>query len=72
MTLIFNYYQAIACAQAHATLISPFVGRIFDWYVKNGDKKEFNRFDDPGVLVNLYILKYFKKIILFIYFFFSF
>lgn len=52
MTLLFNYHQAIACAQAHVTLISPFVGRIFDWYVKNGDKREFTRFDDPGVLVS--------------------
>ena len=32
MTLLFNYHQALACAQAGATLISPFVGRILDWY----------------------------------------
>lgn len=51
MTLLFNFHQAISCAQANATLISPFVGRIFDWYVKNTDKKEYNRHDDPGVLV---------------------
>lgn len=51
MTLMFNYYQAIACAQANVTLISPFVGRILDWYVKNTEKKQYNRTEDPGVMV---------------------
>lgn len=55
MTLLFNYHQAIACAQANVTLISPFVGRILDWYVKNTDKKEYNREDDPGVVVRLFL-----------------
>lgn len=48
MTLMFNFYQAIACAEAGATLISPFVGRIYDWYVKNTGQKEFKMLDDPG------------------------
>ena len=38
----------MACAEAGVTLISPFVGRIFDWYVKNTDQKEFQPKDDPG------------------------
>lgn len=61
MTLLFNYYQAIACAQAGATLISPFVGRIYDWYVKNTDKKQYTRIDDPGVMSVTKIFNYFKK-----------
>jgi len=40
--------QAVACAEAGVTLISPFVGRIFDWYVKNTDQKTFEPLDDPG------------------------
>ena len=40
--------QAVACAEAGVTLISPFVGRIFDWYVANTDKKEYDYLDDPG------------------------
>lgn len=46
-------FQAIACAQAGVTLISPFVGRIYDWYVQSTGKKDYNRNDDPGVLVEL-------------------
>ena len=38
----------MACAEAGVTLISPFVGRIFDWYVKNTGQKEFKPEDDPG------------------------
>ena len=38
----------MACAEAGVTLISPFVGRIFDWYVKNTDQKTFEPLDDPG------------------------
>ncbi|KAI6188668.1 Transaldolase [Aphelenchoides besseyi] len=49
MTLVFNYEQAIACAQANVTLISPFVGPIFDWHVQTTRKKKFARDDDPGV-----------------------
>ena len=40
--------QAVACAEAGVTLISPFVGRIFDWYVKNTDKKTYTPDEDPG------------------------
>lgn len=62
MTLVFNYYQAIACAQAQATLISPFVGRILDWYVKNiPSKLPYTKFTDPGVVNVIKIYKYFKK-----------
>jgi len=39
----------VACAEAGVTLISPFVGRILDWHVKNTDKKQFESHDDPGV-----------------------
>lgn len=51
MTLLFDFYQAVACAEAGVTLISPFVGRILDWHVNNTDKKSFDRHTDPGVLV---------------------
>lgn len=52
MTLLFSFYQAVACADAGVTLISPFVGRILDWNLKNKEKKTYNRNNDPGVLVN--------------------
>ncbi|XP_046571658.1 probable transaldolase isoform X1 [Haliotis rubra] len=61
MTLIFNFHQAVACGQAEVTLISPFVGRIFDWYVKNGDKKTFSMLEDPGVKSVTRIYNYYKK-----------
>jgi len=40
--------QAVACVEAGVTLISPFVGRIYDWYVKNTDQKTFEPTEDPG------------------------
>ncbi|GMT32262.1 hypothetical protein PFISCL1PPCAC_23559, partial [Pristionchus fissidentatus] len=61
MTLLFGYEQAIACAQAGVTLISPFVGRIMDWYVKHTDKKSYDRNDDPGVKSVTRIFAYYKK-----------
>uniref|UniRef100_A0AC35UGL5 Transaldolase n=1 Tax=Rhabditophanes sp. KR3021 TaxID=114890 RepID=A0AC35UGL5_9BILA len=61
MTLLFGQEQAIACAQANVTLVSPFVGRIFDWYVKNSDKKTFDRNTDPGVVSVKTIYNYYKK-----------
>ncbi|XP_076466274.1 transaldolase-like [Babylonia areolata] len=61
MTLIFNFYQAIACGDAGATLISPFVGRILDWFVKNTDQKTFEPLEDPGVVSVTNIYKYYKK-----------
>ncbi|XP_050390712.1 transaldolase isoform X2 [Patella vulgata] len=61
MTLIFNFYQAIACGDVKATLISPFVGRIFDWFVKNTDKKTYEPLEDPGVKSVTSIYNYYKK-----------
>ncbi|CAJ0601257.1 unnamed protein product [Cylicocyclus nassatus] len=61
MTLLFNFEQAVACAEAKVTLISPFVGRILDWYKKNTDKKTYTRKDDPGVESVTRIYNYYKK-----------
>lgn len=60
MTLLFNFEQAIACAEAGATLISPFVGRIFDWYVANTGQKTYEMKDDPGVVNVTKIYNYYK------------
>jgi len=59
MTLMFDFCQAVACAEAEATLISPFVGRIYDWF-KNHEKKDFTQNDDPGVLSVKKIYEYFR------------
>ena len=59
LTLLFGLHQAIACAEAKATLISPFVGRILDWHKKN-DGKDFTPAEDPGVLSVRRIYEYFK------------
>jgi len=59
MTLIFSIAQAVACADAKATLISPFVGRILDWYKKNMNK-EYAAHEDPGVLSVTEIYNYYK------------
>ncbi|ELV12609.1 Transaldolase [Tupaia chinensis] len=48
MTLLFSFAQAVACAEAGVTLISPFVGRILDWHVANTDKKSFEPLEDPA------------------------
>lgn len=61
MTLLFNFHQAVACAEAGVTLISPFVGRILDWYVANTDQKAFEYLDDPGVKSVTRIYNYYKK-----------
>lgn len=61
LTLLFSFGQAVACAEAGVTLISPFVGRILDWYVANGDKKQFTPTEDPGVLSVTQIYNYYKK-----------
>ncbi|XP_062581386.1 transaldolase-like [Saccostrea cucullata] len=61
MTLLFNFYQAVACAEAKVTLISPFVGRIFDWFVKNTDQKSYSMLEDPGVKSVTKIYNYYKK-----------
>jgi len=60
MTLIFAFAQAVACAEAGVTLISPFVGRIYDWYVKNTDEKKFSMLEDPGVKSVTRIYNYLK------------
>lgn len=61
MTLLFNFYQAIACAEAGVTLISPFVGRIYDYYVKATGQSTFERLEDPGVQSVTKIYNYYKK-----------
>ena len=61
LTLLFSLAQAIACAEAGVTLISPFVGRILDWHVANGDKKIFQPMEDPGVVSVTKIFNYYKK-----------
>lgn len=61
MTLMFNLAQAIGCAQAKATLISPFVGRILDWYKKHEGKESYPPAQDPGVLSVTEIYHYYKK-----------
>lgn len=61
MTLLFSLPQAIACAEAGATLISPFVGRILDWYKKHEGKEEYPPEKDPGVLSVTQIYHYLKK-----------
>lgn len=61
LTLMFGLHQAIACADAGATLISPFVGRILDWYKANTDKKEYAPHEDPGVQSVTEIFNYYKK-----------
>jgi transaldolase len=60
LTLLFGLHQAIACAEAGVTLISPFVGRILDWYKKNTGK-DYKGAEDPGVQSVTRIYNYFKK-----------
>jgi transaldolase len=60
MTLLFGLHQAIACAEAKVTLISPFVGRILDWY-KHDTGQDYAPDDDPGVHSVTTIYNYYKK-----------
>ena len=60
LTLLFSFAQAKACAEANVFLISPFVGRILDWYKANTDKKEYASHEDPGVVSVTEIYKYYK------------
>jgi transaldolase len=60
MTLLFSLDQAVACAQAGVQLISPFVGRIYDWYKKNTGQ-EYSAENDPGVLSVKQIYNYYRK-----------
>ena len=69
LTLLFHFAQAQACAEAGATLISPFVGRILDWYKANTDIKEYSASEDPGVtsvtdIYNFYKSHGFKTIVM--------
>src|SRR5208337_3552590 len=61
LTLLFGIHQAVACAEAKATLISPFVGRILDWYKKETKRDSYPANEDPGVLSVTKIYEYFKK-----------
>jgi len=61
LTLLFSFAQAVACAEAEVTLISPFVGRIYDWYKKEGGGKEIAADQDPGVASVTHIYNYYKK-----------
>ena len=60
LTLLFGLHQAVACAEAKVTLISPFVGRILDWYKKDTGK-DYTGADDPGVKSVTEIYRYYKK-----------
>ena len=61
LTLLFGLHQAIACADAGVTLISPFVGRILDWYKKDTGRDSYPAAEDPGVLSVTKIYNYYKK-----------
>ncbi|MEL6553613.1 MAG: transaldolase [Cyanobacteria bacterium J06621_11] len=61
LTLLFGLHQAIACAEAEVTLISPFVGRILDWYKKDTGRDSYPPSEDPGVLSVTEIYNYYKK-----------
>ncbi|XP_023166745.2 probable transaldolase [Drosophila hydei] len=61
LTLIFCIAQAVACAEAGVTLISPFVGRILDWHIANTKTKKYEPNDDPGVISVRNIYNYYKK-----------
>jgi transaldolase len=60
LTLLFSLAQAIACAEAKVTLISPFVGRILDWYKKAEGRESYPAHEDPGVLSVSKIFHYYK------------
>ncbi|MGB5916033.1 MAG: transaldolase [Phormidesmis sp.] len=61
LTLLFGLHQAIACAEAEVTLISPFVGRILDWYKADTGRDSYPPSEDPGVLSVAEIYNYYKK-----------
>jgi transaldolase len=61
MTLLFSFAQAVACAEAKVTLISPFVGRIYDWHKKARNVTDIPRAEDPGVASVVRIYNYYKK-----------
>jgi len=61
LTLLFGFGQAVACAEAGVTLISPFVGRILDWHKKNKPGPAYQNEDDPGVQSVSKIFNYYKQ-----------
>jgi transaldolase len=61
LTLVFGLHQAIACAENGIQLISPFVGRILDWYKKDTGTESYAAHEDPGVVSVTAIYNYFKK-----------
>jgi transaldolase len=61
LTLLFSFAQAVRCAEANVTLISPFVGRILDWYKKDRGVSEIPGAEDPGVKSVTEIFHYYKK-----------
>jgi transaldolase len=61
LTLLFSFAQAVACADAGVTLISPFVGRIYDWYKKSRGVEDIAPGEDPGVASVTRIFQYYKK-----------
>lgn len=61
LTLLFGMHQAIACAEAGVTLISPFVGRILDWYKKATGRDSYPPAEDPGVVSVTNVYNYYKK-----------
>ena len=60
LTLLFGFAQAVACAEAGVTLISPFVGRILDWHKANSGRESFPGPEDPGVISVTKIYNYYK------------
>lgn len=60
LTLLFGMHQAVACAEAKVTLISPFVGRILDWYKKSTGRESYPSYEDPGVVSVTKIYDYYK------------
>ncbi|ARN75293.1 transaldolase [Oceanicoccus sagamiensis] len=61
LTLLFGFAQAAACAEAGVFLISPFVGRILDWYKANSDQSDYTAAEDPGVLSVSRIYNFYKQ-----------
>ncbi|MFM2079954.1 MAG: hypothetical protein RLZZ124_680, partial [Cyanobacteriota bacterium] len=60
LTLLFSFAQAVAAAEAGVTLISPFVGRILDWHLKNSGRDSYPGAEDPGVISVTQIFNYYK------------
>jgi transaldolase len=61
LTLLFSFIQAVACAEAKVTLISPFVGRILDWHKAHTGRDSYPATEDPGVLSVSRIYRYYKE-----------